>query len=224
MKILCHRRPQWLLLALLMGGCFLLAWVDGVLRPGYGAKAAIKLLAFGLLPCLLYYRGRGEELRQLFHRDRAAEKALLAGVVLYALLLGGYHLLSPWLDLSGVAAALERDVGVEAGNFLWVALYISFVNSLLEEFFFRGLGFLTLGKYLGRPLACGLSAGAFALYHVAMMLGWMPVGQLALMILGLLGAGLFFNVLNARSGTLWTSWLLHLWANLAINTIGFQLL
>ena len=32
-------------------------------------------------------------------------------------------------------------MGVNAGNFVFVALYISIVNSLLEEFFFRGFAF-----------------------------------------------------------------------------------
>ena len=36
-----------------------------------------------------------------------------------------------------LTAALTAGTGVRRENFLWVALYISFVNSLLEEFFFR---------------------------------------------------------------------------------------
>ena len=39
-------------------------------------------------------------------------------------------------------------MGITAGNFLWVAIYISVMNSFLEEFFFRGFGFITLKKYV----------------------------------------------------------------------------
>ena len=34
------------------------------------------------------------------------------------------------------------EVLVMAGNFLYVSLYISLMNSFLEEFFFRGFGFI----------------------------------------------------------------------------------
>jgi len=38
----------------------------------------------------------------------------------------------------------------------------------------------------------------------------------------LTAAGLILNALNERSGSILTSWLLHMCANLAINTVGFH--
>lgn len=114
-------------------------------------------------------------------------------------------------------------MGVTPGNFVLVSLYIALVNSLLEEFFFRGFGFLALRQQAGQRGANLFSAGAFALYHVAIMTSWFSLPLFLLLITSLFVAGLLFNWLDARSGSLYPSWLVHICANFAVNTVGFLL-
>ena len=104
-----------------------------------------------------------------------------------------------------------------------MSLYISFVNSLLEEFLFRGFVFLTLKRITGKKFAYLFSATVFALYHVAMMIGWFGIGVFFIVMVGLFAGGLIFNFLNEKSSTVYPSWLVHMFANFAINTIGFIL-
>jgi membrane protease YdiL (CAAX protease family) len=118
---------------------------------------------------------------------------------------------------------LTENIGVTGKNFLFVSLYISFVNSLLEEFFFRGFAFLTLQRSVGKKFAYVFSAASFALYHIAMMIGWFSIGLFLLVMAGLFIGGLLLNYLNAKSQTVYPSWLVHMFANFAINTIGFLL-
>ena len=160
------------ILAILLFGCAVMAVVDGVIQPGYAIKSLVKLTLFLGLP-LWWSRQAGVSLRSLFARPRQGLRtALLLGAGVFAVILGGFFLTRGIFDFSGLTAALTAGTGVRRENFLWVALYISFVNSLLEEFFFRGFGFLLLRRYLPRRPALGLSCLAFALYHVAMTLGW----------------------------------------------------
>ena len=212
------------ILAVLALACLLMGVVDALWQPGYVIKSAVKLGLFLGLPWLVRYRIEREELRSFFRLDGRLFRAVSAGLGIYGLITGGYFLVSRFFDFSGVTGALEQDVGVTAGNFLLVAVYISFVNSLLEEFFFRGFAFLSLRQQLGEGTASLCSAGAFALYHVAMLLGWFRWDLLCLLIAGLLAAGLLFNRVDRRSGTLWNSWCLHMFANFAINTVGVILL
>ena len=72
-------------------------------------------------------------------------------------------------------------------------------------------------------MASLFSAAAFALYHTAMMIGWFPPAVFLLALLGLTVGGLLFNRLNRTDGSIWTSWLVHMFANFAINTVGFLL-
>ncbi len=200
--------------------CLLMGVVDSVIQPGYAARSAIKAALFLLLPLL----GAGRTLRQpLCASRRALAAAAAVGLAVFALLLGGFFLLRPVLDLSQLTGTLTASTGVDRQNFPLVALYISLVNSFLEESFFRGFAFLALASHTSARTACLFSAGAFALYHVAMTLGWFPLPLLMLVVAGLFLGGCFFNWCAWKSGSLLPSWLIHISADLAICAIGMIL-
>lgn len=62
--------------------------------------------------------------------------AMLLGVGVYAVIMTAYFILGAYIDLETIKDSLTSGTGVTAQNFVYVAIYISFVNSLLEEFFF----------------------------------------------------------------------------------------
>lgn len=212
-----------ILTALVCGA--VMALVDGVLKPGYAVKSVIKIALFSLLPLAVSVLDKKIVYLPLLRpKKKGILPALLLGIGIYGLILGAYFLVSPIFDFSEIAGSLTRDVGVTAENFLWVSLYISLVNSFLEEFFFRGFVFTNLKKASGRGFAYAFSALIFAFYHVAMMIGWFSPLLFILVVLGLAAGGVIFNFLNEKMDTIYCSWLTHMFANFAINTIGFILL
>lgn len=208
--------------ALVVLACAAMAFVEGVLAPVYPVKTALKWLVFGG-SVGLYVLLTGDR-RPLAAFRKPERKALLPGaglaLIVFAGILGGYALLRPWLDLSAVTANLGGKEGITAATFPLVALYISFGNSMLEEFFFRGFAFLTAEQKT--PCVWLFSALAFALYHVAIMGSWFHPALFVLLTAALAVAGVLFNALD-REGTLWPAWLVHMAANLAINLIGMHL-
>ena len=205
--------------------CGAMALVDGVIQPGYAAKSAIKIALFLLVPFLLSRFVRDVDFFKLFRfRAKGFATALILGAGLYGLILGGYFLLRNFIDFSGIVDSLSASAGVHRGNFLFISLYICLINSLLEEFFFRGFLFSNLKKLSSRSFAYGFSALMFAVYHVAMMIGWFHPLLLLLVIAGLMAGGMIFNCLNEKMDTIFVSWIVHMFANLAINTIGFLLM
>ena len=216
-------RKTWISLTLTALCCGIMALVDGVIRPGYVAKSAIKIAVFALIPLAatsLFGLVRPKEI--LRFRKKGFGIALCLGLGIYGLILGSWAILRNWVDFSGIADSLTTNAGVTKENFLFVSLYISFVNSLLEEFFFRGFVFTNLRH--NRKTAYIFSATAFSLYHVAMMVGWFSPSLLALVLIGLFVGGAIFIWLNEKTECIYTSWLTHMFANFAINTIGFFLL
>lgn len=204
----------------------LMCVVDGIWQPPYLYKSIIKIGLFLLLPMLyfLLYRGKAVHLKKLFSfRGRDGLIALVLGVGVFTVVLGVYFLLGDYIDLSGIRDSLTGGTGVTAENFIYVAVYISFVNSLLEEFFFRGFAFLILKKEMGRRFAYLFSAAAFALYHVGMTGGWFNIWIYLLAMAGLAIGGCIFNFLNERSESIYPSWIVHMFANFAINTVGLIL-
>lgn len=205
-------------------GCLIMAWVDSILSPNYAIKSTIKLILFLLIPVSYALIDQNTSFRKLFKLKNGKKAFPIAlGIGVYCFILGSYFLIGPYFDFSNITATLESSIGVSKSNFIFVALYISIINSLLEEFFFRGFAFLSLKKVISRKVAYVFSAGAFSLYHVAIMTSWFSPLLFIIIIISLFIAGLLFNWVNEKSNTIYPSWMIHLSANLAINTIGFIL-
>lgn len=217
-------KKAWIIIAAVILCCGIMGVVDAIIQPVYWIKSAVKLALFLIVPCIVAVSVKEIEIKSLF---KANKKGMLLAlglcIPLYVIILGAYLLLKDVFDFSAVTGALTGNVGVNKSNFVFVAIYISFVNSLLEEFFFRGFGFLSLKKLCGRKSAYVFSAGVFALYHIAMMTGWFSVWVFIIILAGLFAGGLIFNYLDEKTDNIYTSWFVHMAANFAINTIGFML-
>ncbi len=201
-------------------------FIDAVIHPPYFQKIPIKVLFFLALPMLFFviWRDEWREFRALFQfRRQGLLISFLLAALIYSVILCGFFLTKNLIDFSGVTTSLSSGMGITANNFLWVAIYISIINSFLEEFFFRGFGFITLKKHVSSRFAYLFSPILFAVYHVGMLIGMFHPAVLLLLMLGLIIGGVIFNALNDKLGNIYPSWFVHMAANLAINTIGFML-
>ncbi len=204
--------------------CIIMGFVDAVLQPGYAAKSAIKIILFLGLPILYSLVNKDKNLKKTMIPDKKGIRlALLLGVCVYIVVLGAYLIFRNVFDFSALTTNLTAQTGVNKSNFIFTAIYISFVNSLLEEFFFRGFAFITLSKNGSKKLAYIFSSTLFALYHIAMMIGWFGIPVLLITVAGLFAGGMIFNKFDEKSETIYLSWLIHMFANFATNTIGFIL-
>ena len=175
-----------------------MAFVDGVIQPPYGLKSFLKVVLFLLVP-LGYFRifRAWDSLKALFLlKKRELAVALALGIGAFGVITGGYMVISRFFSLEEAIWQMTAEGGVNPGNFLYVSFYIALVNSMLEEFFFRGFLFSNLRE--DRKLAYGFSALAFSLYHVAMMIGWFPLWLNLLVLAGLFVGGCIFNWLNEK--------------------------
>ena len=201
-------------------------YIDAFVHPPYFSKIPIKIVFFLVLPMLyfVFWREERDTLKTLFvFRKNGLAVSVLIGILIYGVIVGGYFLTRNFFDFSGVTKSLTDDMGITADNFLYVAVYISVMNSFLEEFFFRGFGFIMLKKYVNIKFAYFFSPILFAVYHVGMLIGMFHPAVHLLLMFGLIAGGLIFNWLNDRFGSIYPSWFVHMAANFAINTIGFIL-
>ena len=203
-----------------------ITFIDAFVHPNYFVKIPIKILFFLALPMLFFVKNKEafRDFKKLFvFKKDGILKALLLGVGVYAVIVGGYFLTRNVIDFSNVTSSLTEGMGITAKNFIFVSLYISLMNSFLEEFFFRGFGFITLKKYTTRKVAYVFSSTLFAIYHVGMLVGMFEFWALLLLLLGLIIGGCIFNYLNELNDNIYPSWFVHMFANFAINTVGFIL-
>jgi membrane protease YdiL (CAAX protease family) len=203
--------------------CIAMSAIELIFTPTYFVKAAIKLALFVIIPMSLILVRKETAMLRFFKPNKKTLLPMLAfGVLMYGFIIGAYFLLGKYFDLSGITSSLD-EIGVTKQNFVFVALYIAVCNSFLEEFIFRGFGFIGLSAKIGEKAACIFSAICFALYHITMMIGWYSFELTALIIFALFVGGVILNVLDSRCKTVYPAWIVHIFANLAINTIGMNL-
>lgn len=204
--------------------CIIMAIVDAVIQPGYAVKSLIKIILFLLIPIFYGLFNKEVNIKKLIIPNKSGiVTAISLGAAVYVTILGAYFIFRNVFDFSALTTSLGETTGVNKSNFIWVAIYISFINSLLEEFFFRGFSFITLKKFTTRKFAYIFSSLSFALYHIAMMIGWFGIPVIFISLLGLFAGGLIFNKFDERNENIYRSWLTHMFANFATNTIGFIL-
>ncbi len=204
--------------------CIIMGIVDAVIQPGYAIKSGIKIITFLLIPLIYGLFNKEINIKRLLKPDKKGFLIALAlGLGVYLIIISAYFTFRNIFDFSALTKSLNETTGVNQSNFVWVAIYISFVNSLLEEFFFRGFSFITLKKYTSRKFAYIFSSLLFALYHIAMMIGWFGIPVIIISLLGLFAGGMIFNRFDEKNENIYLSWLIHMFANFATNTIGFIL-
>ncbi len=181
-----------------------------------------KVLLFTLVPW--YYYHFTSAIRAGRRKDKGSVKVgVLFGVIAFAVILLTYYFAQDMLDLQGIVQELTGKSGITPANFLLVGLYITFGNSFLEEFFFRGFVFLSLYRRGKKVAAYLFSAGLFGLYHIAIFQTWFNPWLIGLALFGLVGVGLVFNWLNTKPGGFLNSWVTHILADIAIILIGMRL-
>jgi membrane protease YdiL (CAAX protease family) len=193
--------------------------VDGVFELNYLYKSIIKICVFVVLPLLTLNR----DFKFLKIEKKHLIYSIFLGVFIFTFILLSYFSIGAYFDFSQVTTRLEEGIGVNKDNFIYVSIYISLVNSFIEEFFFRGIGYMNLKNYLNKRTASLISAGLFSIYHVGMMITWFDWYLFMLLIISLVIAGLMFNYINEKTHSIYTSWMVHLFANLSINTVGMIL-
>ena len=197
--------------------------IESYNKPVYVIKSLYKIIIFAGLPLIYCALDKEVRFKEYFSiKDKKQIKtALMMGLGVYLAVQAGYYILKEFIVLDNIAVVLENNLSVNKDNFVFVSIYISLINSLLEELFFRGFGFITLSKFASKRYEYIISAFAFSVYHVSILANWFNIIIYVLFIAGLFGTGLFFNWLNNKYNNILNSWIVHMCANFSINTIGF---
>ncbi len=208
----------------------ILYMADQVLMVTYNMKILIKLIAFLTFP-LIYITTSGDNVikdsleRAIvnFKNPRLKSISTILGILLFAFLIGVYYIFKGFLDLDAIRTDFVDKYKITKDSLLFYGLYMSFVNSLLEEFFFRGFIFLNLKKIGYRKTGYIASSLLFAIYHIANFQNWFSPFLYMLAIVGLFVGGSIFNLMDDKENTFFNSWFIHICADLAIVLIGFMI-
>lgn len=207
--------------------CSILYAVEQSIGVNYIIKTGIKLIMFSGIPFIhMKYikKGKitgGEKQNKLCYGD--AKVGFLTGFLFFVVVLGAYFILQTDIDFGKISEELTTKLRITPINFIFVGLYITLVNSFLEEFFFRGFIFMNLLSSGHRKLGYFYSSVLFGLYHIAIFKTWFSTPITLLALFGLISVGVLFNWMDMKSNNFMNSWISHGFADAAIILIGLRM-
>ncbi|MCH5268178.1 MAG: CPBP family intramembrane metalloprotease [Lachnospiraceae bacterium] len=216
------KKAKYSIMIVTIISCIIMAFIEIVIEPSYVIKSAAKAVIFLLLPVISMKLLNMEVFGHSFLLNKKTiMKLLLLGFLIYIVIIVAYFLTRNIFDYPSLVNSLSTDQKVNSGSFIWVALYISFCNSFLEEFMFRFFSFIKLSDYTTRSVTYILSAVLFAVYHIAMIGTAFPLPLLILALIGLSIGGIIFDYVDEKNKNIYNSWIIHMFADFAIMTIWY---
>lgn len=201
--------------------CTLMAIVETIIEPVYFIKSLIKIILFFIIPFIIMKKLNNNIFSNLKLNKRSIKHLLILGILIYWIIMIAYFITRNIFDYPKLVESLVSDQYVTRNSFMWVSIYISFINSFLEEFLFRFISFIKLLKYTKRIYAYLFSSMIFAIYHIAMIEAFPPALTI-LCIIGLAVGGCIFNFVDEKNNNIYNSWIVHMFADFAIMTIWFM--
>jgi len=220
-----NKKTAVLITALSLLACILHALLLNVDLGPYAVTSALKVGLFAALPIayiLIGKKGNAGQIKSLFFvkaESKSIRLCLGLALMVFGVLMIAFVILSPFLEKEMIVEGLSQT-GINGGNFPFVFAYIVLINAATEELFFRGFVFLMLFKAGYKAYAFVYSSLLFSLYHVFIINDLMEMWIFAVLMAGLVCAGLIFNELTRRCNSIFGSLIVHISANLAINMIG----
>ena len=127
------------------------------------------------------------------------------------------------LESAGAIGAKARQLGI-LEHYIAFAVFLSFVNSVVEEYYWRWFVYGQLRRILPGWRAHALAGAAFAAHHVVVATQFFPLGWglCSGVVVGM--GGVIMSMLYERQQSLAGAWACHLLADLGIMGIGYGLL
>jgi membrane protease YdiL (CAAX protease family) len=187
----------------------------------FATKAAIS--CFPLLWWMTAERCRADP-APIVSRGRDLLWGAAGGLLIGAFLWAGFALqVRGWID-PGVLRERVREFGAY-DRFVPLALFLSAVNSGLEEYYWRWFVFGRLRGWCPLGTAMGLGGLAFAAHHfVALEHLLQNPGLAALLCAGIMLGGVIWSWQYQRTGRLLGVWLSHCLVDLAVLSCAYTLL
>ncbi len=219
-------RKKYIILTSLTA-CIILYYVEQVLVVSYLIKTVIKILFFIFIPYtyskIINNRKFSKTINYINIDKDHLKMGFLFGIVSFFIILITYYLLRNIIDLHSISENLQNNSKITVSSFIYVGLYITFGNSFLEEYFFRGFIFLNLYELNSKKFAYIYSSLLFGLYHIAIFKAWFNIELVAIALIGLISIGFIFNWLDNKSKNFINSWIVHILADSAIIIIGLKM-
>ena len=146
----------------------------------------------------------------------------LLGLAVAALIIMAHVLLGPSL----IDAEHVRDQAVRNGigtpeRYLLLAVYLSFINALLEEYVWRWFVYRRCETLMKPAAAIPVSAACFTLHHIFALKAQLDWTAALIGSFGVFGGGVLWSWCYRRYRSIWPGYVSHLIVDVAVFAVGW---
>lgn len=144
------------------------------------------------------------------------------GTVLALIIIGAYWFIGrPFIDFSALADLMNTFGLDNVPQYLGLVVYLTLVNSLIEEYVFRWFMQKQLTRFMPGAIAVLAAAAIFTLHHTVVLSAYIPVLFNVLASLGVFTGALIWSWLYYRTGNLWSAYISHIGADIGVFVVGY---
>lgn len=202
--------------------CIFMAFIELIIEPNYLIKSIIKICVFFGIPIIIIKKLKIKLLDNFKVNKKDLVKLLKIGIAVFLTGMITYFIFRNFIDFTKLTRSLLVDQQITKSQFIFVALYISFGNSLLEEFIFRLVSFIKLKECCDKKIAYVFSAFMFSIYHAAMIGMSFPFLLTLFCLICLFVLGIILDYLDEKDNNIYNSWFVHMFCDFAIMIVGFM--
>lgn len=199
----------------------LLVILEQIFGFSYIPKQILRSSLFLVIPLFGIYFIRKSNLKKEIKFEKPTLKELrlplIMSMVVFLGTIGGYFMLQFMFDAESSVRGGE-ELGITPDNILIWGFYLSFINSLIEEFFFRGYIFYTLEKK-SYKLAIIVSSLLWSMYHVVIFVTIFQIYTVIFTLIGLFIIGVILAYMNKFGKSFINSWIIHIAADMAVVVV-----
>ena len=184
------------------------------LQPNYIISSLYKIIFLApiIYHIFIYKKTLKQAISENFSFKRFKKNLMsivIIGFIFALIYLLAFLFFKNYLELETIVTGLGQLASININNIILIGLYIIIFNSLLEEFFWRGLIFKELGKLMKPYKVHTLTGIGFSLHHMVFYYNWFGLALLALVTLGLIFYSISLNFVFRKYKDLFACWLVH---------------
>lgn len=196
--------------------------VDQVFEIAYIFKVLIKLTFIILSAFLGKYFFNINFSFLKFKTLKRYKLGIYISIFTFFIIFLGFIIVRNFMDFETLKYEFIHKYHLDGLAFFIASFYLIFINSFIEEYFFRGFIYKNIEK---KTFANAFSSISFSIYHLPNFQNWFnnPI-FLLFPLIGLIIGGLLFNYLVSESDDIYNSYIPHMFADMSLVIIGYFLI
>ncbi|PZV15417.1 MAG: CPBP family intramembrane metalloprotease [Leptolyngbya sp.] len=198
-----------------------------IIAPGISGQSVVVLCQFWLLAFPIAWLLQVEQQTLKIPKPKRRDWLIGTGVglLMFSIILSTYWLFAKdWINRTEVITKVQQLANVNQLSFLVACVYFALINALVEEYLWRWFVYRRCEQLISSQSAVFLSAVFFTLHHVIVLAYYFDWQVVTVGTIAVFCAGVIWAQCYRKYRSIWSSYLSHAIAVIAICIVAWQVL